>query len=178
MIIAQSLKRAVTWMIHYYFGSGKGKTSAAVGALIRAAGSGMRCAMVQFLKNGTSSEISVLKNCGIDVFACRFEGVRFFGQMNRTEQEAVIQTHNDNLRRILSDDYRMIVLDELSDAVIKHAAEPELVAAVLALPDTELIITGHKRAEMFIQCADYITEFQCIAHPFRNGVPARKGIEF
>ena len=56
-------------MIHFYYGKGKGKTSAAVGACLRAVGSGMSCAMIQFLKNGSSSEIALLRKCGIDVFA-------------------------------------------------------------------------------------------------------------
>ena len=81
-------------MIHYYYGNGKGKTSAAVGACLRAAGSGRRCAVIQFLKNGTSSEVAVLRQCGIDVFACDFEGVRFFSKMTETERENVIHAHN------------------------------------------------------------------------------------
>lgn len=165
-------------MIHYYFGSGKGKTSAAVGSCLRAAGSGMRCAAVQFLKNGISGETGLLRQCGIDVFCCGFEGIRFFSRMNAQERAEIIRTHNDNLRQVISGHYQLIVLDELGDAVSKQAVAPELVDAVLSLPETELIITGHRRLERFMQCADYITEFQCIAHPFQKGVQARKGIEF
>lgn len=165
-------------MLHYYFGKGKGKTSAAVGACMRAAGSGLRCAVIQFLKNGTSSEIAMLRKCGIDVFACAFEGVRFFTQMTEQEQQRVILAHNENLRRVLDGSYQMIVLDELGDAVQKNAAAPELVQAVLSLPQTEIIITGHTRQEQFIRCADYITEFRCIAHPYQNGIKARKGFEY
>ena len=165
-------------MIHYYYGNGKGKTSAAVGACLRAAGSGRRCAVIQFLKNGTSSEVAVLRQCGIDVFACQFEGIRFFSRMSAQERENVILAHNENLRRVTAGGYQMLVLDELGDAVEKHAADPDLVAAVLALPQTEIIVTGHSRLEQFVQCADYITEFRCIAHPYQKGQKARKGIEF
>lgn len=165
-------------MIHYYFGSGKGKTSAAVGACIRAAGSGLRCAMVQFLKNGSSSEISVMRQCGIDIFACHFSGIRFFSKMTAPEQESVILAHNANLRHVLGGSYQMIVLDELGDAAEKNAVDPALVSAVLSLPQTELIITGHHRLEQFIENADYVTEFQCIAHPYQHGEKARKGVEF
>lgn len=165
-------------MIHYYFGQGKGKTSAAAGACIRAAGNGLSCAFVQFLKNGTSGEIIPLKKLGVDIFTCDFQGIRFFNRMTAPEQQNVIHSHNENLRLVLTGGYQMIVLDELGDAVSKNAAAPELVQAVLALPQTEIIITGHQRLEQFIQCADYITEFQCIAHPYQNGQKARKGIEF
>ena len=165
-------------MIHYYFGKGKGKTSAAVGACIRAAGSGLRCVMIQFLKNGTSSEVALLRKCGIDVFSCDFEGVRFFSGMTAAEQQRVILAHNENLRRVIAGAYQVIVLDELGDAVQKHAVDAALVETVLALPDTEIVMTGHKCAEQFMQCADYITEFQCIAHPYQKGQKARKGFEF
>lgn len=165
-------------MIHYYFGGGKGKTSAAVGACIRAAGAGMKCAVVQFFKNGTSSEISLLRRIGIDVFFCRFQGVNFFSKMSLQEREAVISTHNENLLTILSADYQFIVLDEFGDVPIKKAAKPELVEKVLTLPHTEIIITGHSQSELIASHADYITEFNCIAHPFQKGICARKGIEF
>lgn len=165
-------------MIHYYYGKGKGKTSAAVGSCIRAAGNGLRCAVVQFLKNGTSGEIKSLKKLGIDTFACDFEGVRFFSKMSSEEQAAVILAHNENLRRVIAGNYQLLVLDELGDAVQKHAVDSALVAAALVLPDTEIIITGHSRTEQFMQCAAYITEFQCIAHPYQKGIKARKGFEF
>lgn len=165
-------------MIHYYFGNGKGKTSAAAGACLRAAGNGLRCAVMQFLKNGTSGEIALLKQCGIDIYACDFAGIRFFSRMTEAEQRDVIRTHNENLRRVIAGAYQMIVLDELGDAVQKNAVEPALVDAVLSLPDTEIVITGHRRTERFIRCADYITEFQCLAHPYQKGQTARKGIEF
>ena len=165
-------------MIHYYYGNGKGKTSAAVGACLRAAGSSLRCAMIQFLKNGTSSEIALLRQSGVSVFACGFEGVRFFSRMSEQEREAVICSHNENLRRVLAGDYQMLVLDELGDAVEKKAVEPDLVQKALLLPETEIIVTGHNRLEQFVQCADYITEFRCIAHPYQKGQKARKGIEF
>lgn len=165
-------------MIHYYFGSGKGKTSAAVGACIRAAGSGMQCAIVQCFKNGSSSEILLMRKCGIAVFTCNFEGVRFFSKMTESERQDVIRSHNENLRRVIAGQYQMIVLDELGDAINKKAVDPELVKSILSLSETEIIITGHSRTEQLITCADYITEFQCIAHPYQNGLTARKGIEY
>ena len=165
-------------MVHYYFGNGKGKTSAAVGALLRAAGSGMRCAIIQFFKNGISSEIALLRDCGIDVYACTFQGVRFFKKMSQAEREQVVCDHNRNLERVIENKYQFIVLDELGDAVQKNAVNSALVERVLSIPDAEIIITGHKRSEYFMQTAAYITEFCCIAHPYQNGLAARKGIEY
>lgn len=165
-------------MIHYYFGNGKGKTSAAVGACIRAAGSGMRCAVIQFLKNGISGEVRPLRSLGISVLACDFAGVRFFRDMSPQEQAAVIQSHNENLRIALASDCEFLVLDELGDAVNKNAVDLSLVRALLADSARELIVTGHREAPLFLECADYITKFQCVAHPFQHGQTARRGIEF
>ncbi|MCQ2417398.1 MAG: cob(I)yrinic acid a,c-diamide adenosyltransferase [Oscillospiraceae bacterium] len=165
-------------MIHFYYGNGKGKTSAAVGACLRAAGSGLRCVMVQFLKNGSSSEIALLKKCGIDTLACHSVPLRFWSRMNEQERGSVTCSHNENLQHIIQENYQFIVLDEMGDAIEKEAVHPDLVREILQLPNTEIIITGHKKTEQLIRCADYITEFNCIAHPFQKGEKARKGIEF
>ena len=165
-------------MIHYYYGSGKGKTSAAVGACIRAAGSGIRCAVIQFLKNGTSSEIMPLRTLGINVFSCDFEGIRFFRSMSPEEQAAVICAHNENLRQVIARDYAFVVLDELGDAVNKNAVDLSLVQTLLSDNARELIVTGHSETPFFMEQAEYITEFRCIAHPYQNGLAARRGIEY
>lgn len=165
-------------MLQYYFGRGKGKTSAAVGACLRAAGNGIFCAVVQFFKNGTSGETEPLRQLGIPVFACDFQGTRFFRDMNAAEKAAVIRCHNDNLRRVLNADYRFLVLDELGDAVNRNAVDPALTAILLTRRECELIVTGHAETPLFSEHADFITEFRCIRHPYQNGVKARKGIEY
>ena len=164
-------------MIHYYFGDGKGKTSAAAGACIRALGNGIKCAAVQFHKNGTSGEMLVLKNSGADVFACRGK-VGFFKNMTEEEIEMITRDHNENLGKVICGDYGLIVLDELGDSVDKKTSDIGLVSEILEKKDCEIIITGHKPIELFMSCADYITEFRCIAHPYKNGVKARKGVEY
>ncbi len=165
-------------MIHYYYGDGKGKTSAAIGACIRAAGNGLHCVVIQFLKNGSSGEIPLLKQIGIPVRTCSFKGIRFFRDMNKDEQQTVIAEHNANLLEILQKQFDLVVLDELGDAIRREAVDPELVRAILSRHDCELIITGHTPVQILLQSADYITEFRCTAHPYQNGLPARKGIEY
>ena len=164
--------------VHYYYGDGKGKTSAAVGACIRAAGNGLRCAVIQFLKNGSSGEVAVLRQLGIPVYSCTFQDVRFFREMNAAEQQTVINEHNANLRALLQIPCGMIVLDELGDAIRRDAVDAELVREMLSRRDCEIIVTGHTPVPLLLSSADYITEFRCAAHPFRNGLPARKGIEY
>ncbi len=165
-------------MIHYYYGDGKGKTSSANGALIRAAGSGMKCALVQFFKNGTSSEIGILKKIGADVYFCDFKNMRFFSKMNDEERVAVISSHNENLKKVLAADHDLIVLDEFGDAVLNNAADETLINEILSLSECEIIITGHATCDRILRVADYITEFKCIAHPYQKGIKARKGIEY
>jgi cob(I)alamin adenosyltransferase len=165
-------------MIHYYYGDGKGKTSSANGALIRAAGSGMKCALVQFFKNGTSSEIEILKKTGVDVYFCDFKNMRFFSKMSGEERVAVISSHNENLKKVLAADHDLIVLDEFGDAVLNNAADETLINEILSLSECEIIITGHATCDRILRVADYITEFKCIAHPYQKGIKARKGIEF
>lgn len=164
-------------MIHYYYGNGKGKTSAAAGACIRALGSGMKCAFVQFHKNGTSSEITVLRQLQTDVFTCT-GSIRFFRDMTAQEITAVTKMHNENLQRVLQKTYDLIVLDELGDALLRETVDAATVLALLKAPPCELIITGHKPDPLLTEYADYITEFRCIAHPYRSGCSARRGIEY
>lgn len=164
-------------MIHYYYGYGKGKTSAAAGACLRAVSAGRKCAVVQFHKDGSSGETVQLKRLGIDIYAC-FEGVGFFGQLNDEEKEKLISCHNDNLRKAADCGYDLIVLDELGDALSNNSVDVSLVEKLLKASGCELIITGHKPVELFMRSADYITEFRCEAHPFAKGIEARKGIEY
>ena len=164
-------------MIHYYFGDGKGKTSAAVGACARAAGAGFRCAFAQFHKSGSSSEVKMLEKIGADIYAVG-DKAKFYKDMNEEEKILISAIHNENLRHLISIKYDFIVLDELGDAVLRNTADTDIVRKLLEKPDCEIIITGHKSVEMFIDAADYLTEFRCLAHPYKKGIKARRGIEF
>ena len=164
-------------MIHYYYGDGKGKTSAAAGACLRAAGSGMKCAFVQFLKNSGSGEAKLLKKFAADVFNCG--GKADFLYLMSGEEKAELRTvHDSNLRKALAGGYGLIVLDELGDCIDYDMIDMELISDMLAAPPCELVITGHKPTPCLMNCADYITEFRCIEHPYRHGAAARRGIEY
>lgn len=164
-------------MIHYYYGDGKGKTSAAAGACLRAAGNGMKCAFVQFLKNAGSGEAKLLKKYAADVLNC--DGKADFLYLMSDEEKADLKViHDTNLRTVLSGGYDLIVLDELGDCIDRGMIDMELVSDMLTAPPCELVITGHKATECLMSCADYITEFKCIEHPYRHGAAARKGIEY
>lgn len=165
-------------MIHYYYGNGAGKTTSAIGLTLRAADVYDPC-VVQFLKDGTSGEISALKKLGIPVFAVT-GGVKFFRSMTDEDKARITAEHNENLRRAFEKPYTFIMLDELGDAADLGLCDTDLVKSLLtSLPDTcEAVITGHRPTELFLDIADYVTEFVCHEHPYKKGIAARRGIEY
>ena len=171
-------------MIHIICGNGRGKTTSAVGLLLRAAGAGMNTAIFQFLKNGTSSEIKMLEN--IDSVTVRYcpECRTFTSKMTEDEKSAVIARHNTMLSDVKalinSRAVRLIVLDELFAAYninfLDRALAEEIVSTCPA--DVELVLTGRDPAPFFCGLADYHSEILAVRHPYDKGVAARKGIEF
>ncbi|MBR2284316.1 MAG: cob(I)yrinic acid a,c-diamide adenosyltransferase [Ruminococcus sp.] len=171
-------------MIHIYSGDGKGKTTAAVGMAVRAAGAGLRVLFCQFLKDGSSSEIGVLRSIpGIEVRCCT-ECRKFVFRMNDDERAAVTASHNAMLcgvRDIISSHAAdVVILDEFCGAystglIDRTAAE----SIVRECPESvELVLTGRDPAPVFCGIADYHSEITPIKHPYSKGVKARRGIEY
>lgn len=153
-------------MIHYYYGFGKGKTSSAVGAGMRAYGAGMSVLFVQFFKDNKSSERSVLP---FEVYPCP-ESLPFnVGE----EYKAFVNEAVEYIKACNSD---VIILDEFADLIPRFLSFDE--AKKLFSPDKEYIITGHNYLTDLGDIADYVTRFEKVKHPYDSGVPARKGIEF
>ena len=171
-------------MIQIYSGKGKGKTTAAVGAAVRGAGAGMKVLFYQFLKNGSSSEIDVLKGIrGITVRCCS-SCHSFVKNMTQSERDVVYMEHNkmfyELLQAIEHHDGDMIILDEFLNAYEKDMFDKSMGEKVIMAADSscELILTGRKADELFTSIADYHSEITALKHPFEKGVKARKGIEF
>ncbi len=171
-------------MIHIYSGDGKGKTTAATGIAIRAAGAGMLVCFCQFLKNGTSSEIALLRSIdGIKVSCCE-ECNKFTFEMNDEERSAVLKRHNEMLSEakniIEKASADMIVLDEFFGAYNTGLLDRSCAEyLVLNCPENiELVLTGREPAQIFCEAADYHSEIRSIRHPYENGLPARRGIEY
>lgn len=171
-------------MIHIYSGNGKGKTTAAVGLAVRAAGAGMRVLFCQFLKNGSSSEIKVLSEMKkITVRYCK-ECNRFTFRMNEEEKIIVKNAHNKLLneikRLISSDSVDIVVMDEIFRAYNAMLVDKKEVRnIVIDCPEhIELILTGRSPAPIFRKYADYYSVIRAVKHPYNNGVKARKGIEY
>lgn len=168
-------------LVHIYCGDGKGKTTAAIGLAIRAAGSGMRVLFVQFFKNGNSSEMNAIKL--IPNIDCIFAG-RFFGMyktMSKSEKEESITENNLLLSRAISnaDNYDLIVFDEIISAYNYETIEKATLIDFIKKhsKSCEIVMTGRDPAEDLIDLADYVSEVKKIKHPYDNGIAARRGIE-
>ena len=171
-------------MLHIYYGNGKGKTTAAVGLTVRAIGSGMKTAFFQFLKNGSSSEISVLKSLENNTVTCCEECKKFTFAMNDIEKNEVTIRHTKMLRQaadmLISEQVQLVVLDEFIDAYNKKLIDTELADKFIneIASKGEVVLTGRNPSDKLKKYADYLTEMSAVKHPFDNGITARKGIEF
>ena len=163
-------------MLHLYFGSGKGKTTAAAGLALRALGHGKKVVVVQFLKDGTSGEIEPLRRLGAAVFAC--PNAKFTWLMTPQEKAAALAHNTQTLEAALQMPCDLLILDEAC-AALRAALLPEalLQKAVLNAP-YEVVLTGRDPADWMLQNAEYITEFTARRHPYEKGIPAREGIEY
>lgn len=171
-------------MLHIYHGDGKGKTTAAVGLAVRGAGAGLNVLFMQFLKNGTSSEIGVLKDVsGINVVYCK-ECSKFTFNMNDEEKNAVKKRHDSMLKYaedVLSQGRAdMVIMDEFLDAYNKDILDKDLAEKlIINFSDrAEIAVTGRSPAKIFTDRADYISFITAEKHPYTKGVTARKGIEY
>ncbi len=169
-------------LIHVYCGGGKGKTTAAVGLTVRAAGAGRRVLFAQFLKDGSSSEIAVLRTLpNVTVRHC--DTLRgWFRQMSGAEQEQAGRDYLSFLEELAAaaPDYDLLVLDEALAAGALGAIPWErlLRLAREKPPELELVLTGRECPDSLRELADYVTEMRKIKHPFDRGIRAREGVEY
>lgn len=166
-------------LVHLYCGDGKGKTTAAMGLALRALGQGMRVVVVQFLKNGTSGELEPLKKLGAAVYSGQ-PGAKFTFQMNAEEKAQATKENNARLAEALQQPCDLLILDEICAARNSGMVDEALAKqAVLERPQhREVVLTGRNPEAWMAEAADYITEMQPRRHPYEQGIPARKGIEF
>ena len=170
-------------LVHIYCGDGKGKTTASVGAAVRAAGSGKKVVIKRFLKNDQSGEVEVLKKIPeITLLPC----TRQFGfswKMSPQEREEAKTYYNEELEKAwkmaLDQDSDMLILDEAVGACsLGFINEERLLALISSKPEKlEVILTGRNPSKALLASADYVTEMVMRAHPYTRGIPARKGIE-
>lgn len=172
-----------TGMVHLYIGDGKGKTTAALGLLIRAYGAGLSCLFVQFLKGTPTSELETLKKLNIPYIRTN-DVKKFVVFMNHEELDLCRENHKACFLKLMklteNGSFDCIVLDEVLDAVsLGMLSEDDLLEFLKRQKGkAEVILTGRNPGENLITLADYITEMKKRKHPYERGVTARKGIEY
>lgn len=158
-------------MIQIYYGLGKGKTTAAIGAGMRAHGAGLSVSMVQFLKSCTSSEINSIP---FKVFQSP-QSVPFrFDDESFEEYKEWISSAFEFVRCCESE---VIILDEILDLIDLGFAEQEDIISLVS-GTGEYILTGHGKFDAVFGIADYISRIECEKHPYYQGCKARLGFEF
>jgi len=165
-------------------GNGKGKTTCALGLMMRAAGRGLKCCMIQFMKsrNDRYGEHVAAEQLGIEVHTM---GDGFTWDTRNPEQdiETSRKTWNLCLEKMKSGDYDLLVFDELV-YVISYKMLPvteileEIRTVRAAQPALHIVVTGRDAPAELIEAADLVTEMREIKHPFTAGIRAQQGIEF
>lgn len=171
-------------LIHIYCGDGKGKTSAATGLSVRAAGCGKQVLFARFLKNEESGELEILDRIP-EIHVIHLErSFGFYRTLTEEEQAEVRQMYEalwqDIVRRAETDVYDVLVMDEFMAAynygLIGHDAA---FAFLREKPERlEVVLTGRDPDEDLVELADYVSEIRKVKHPFDRGIRARRGIEY
>ena len=162
-------------------GKGKGKTTAAMGVVVRAWGRGMKVIMLQFIKHSTANfgEQRAAQKMGIEM---RAMGDGFTWRSKDLDQSAELaRAHWEDCKTIIaSGDYDVIVLDEFTYPMHYGWVDTEEVIETLkARPDmVHVIITGRNAPEALVEYADLVTEMNVVKHPYQEGIKAQPGIEF
>ena len=169
-------------MVHT--GPGKGKTTAALGLIVRMLGQGFRVGMVQFIKGAwDTGERRLLTENFSDL--CQFfamgEGFTWETQ-DRARDVAAAQAGWQKAKDLIRDPaIRLVLLDEINIALRYDYLNLDEVLAFLRdekPPLTHVVLTGRNAAEGLIEAADLVTEMTLIKHPFRSGIKAQAGVEF
>lgn len=166
-------------LVQVYTGNGKGKSTAAFGQAMRAAGRGLKVVVIQFVKGDSS--------CGEHRFAARYGGFALvqpnkgdcFRQSREELGNIVQQTLSLAREAVVGGEYDLVVLDEVFVAVQGgFLSTQDVVGLIESRPArTELVLTGRGAPEEVLRRADLVTEMVAVKHPFDRGVRARKGIE-
>ena len=166
--------------VQVYTGDGKGKTTAALGLALRAAGAGLRVYFGQFIKNADYSEIKALARFADCITVRQFGRGCFLLTEPAPEDRAAARRALEGLSEALtSGDYDLVIADEANVAVALGLIEPDdLVALIDQRPEqVELVLTGRGAPDAVLARADLVTEMRCVRHYYDRGVLARQGIE-
>lgn len=169
-------------LVMVYTGDGKGKTTAAMGLILRAVGHDQRVLLVQFMKAQPSGELSALERFLPQVTVWR-SGRDVFVDPDQPD-EVDLQLANETLQRaqaaVSSGQFDLVVLDELNVAVDFGLIREEAVIKLLQQrpPAVTVVLTGRGAGSGVLGLADLVSEVREIKHHWRQGIPAQSGIEF
>ena len=165
-------------------GNGKGKTTCALGLLMRAAGQGLKCCMIQFIKsrNDRYGEHHSAEQLGIEVHTMG-DGFTWDTKNPEQDRETARRTWALCAEKMKSGDYDLLVFDELVYVLSYGMLETEEVLEEIRQvraeqPALHLVLTGRDAPQALIDAADLVTEMKEIKHPFNAGIFAQQGIEF
>ena len=172
-------------LIIVYTGNGKGKTTAALGLVLRAVGYNLKICMIQFIKGSWHyGEMDSSKRLEPE-FDLVTAGKGFVGILDdKSSREEHKEIAHEALRiskeKILSESYDIIILDEINYAINLGLIDvKEVLDLINSKPSAlNLVLTGNHAKKEIIDLADLVTEMKEIKHPFKSGIKAKKGIDF
>lgn len=167
-------------MVHT--GAGKGKSTAALGLMMRAAGHGFRVGFIQFIKGtwATGEQVALERFDDLIDHHVMGEGFTWETQDKQRDILAAGRAWNQARAMMVDHRYRLIVLDEMNIALRYGYLDIDEVVATLVSrrPDLHVLVTGRNANPLLTDAADLVTEFQSVKHPFNAGIKAQAGIEF
>jgi len=169
-------------LVQVYTGDGKGKTSAAFGLALRAVGRGLKVYIIQFIKGGFDyGELYIVEKI-LNLKLATFGRGRFVIEIPPSEEDSKLAKQAFDLSKkvVKSGEYDVVVLDEVNVALnLKMIGTDEVIDLIKNKPKhVELILTGRYAPVQIIDAADLVTEMREVKHPYAQGVPPRKGIEY
>ena len=171
-------------LIHLYTGDGKGKTTAAIGLAVRAAGAGMKVVFAQFMKGRDTSELNSLSGIEGIAIVRNNTDLGWFKKDNAEQIKEYTRVHNDILDEIetliMNSQCDVLILDEVTYPYNYGIIDKERLEALIedGTENIEVVLTGRDAPDFMSEHADYITNMQKIKHPYDQGISARIGIEF
>lgn len=179
-------------LVHVITGDGKGKTTSSLGLAMRAIGNNLKVYMIQFLKSGFTGELYSAKKLGFSIEQFGVDALKqkhlqefadrtgaFVFQPDVKEKDAAMQGWEHAKNMIKSNEYDLVILDEINCVLAKGLIPiKEVLDVVKEHGKIELVLTGRDAPEELMEAADYVNVVQGVKHPWQKGIVARKGIEY
>ncbi|MGM0415289.1 MAG: cob(I)yrinic acid a,c-diamide adenosyltransferase [Bacillota bacterium] len=166
-------------MVHVYTGNGKGKTTAAIGLAIRAAGANKTVFIGQFIKGMEYSELKILNNIKNIRLKQYGRGCFIKGEPESEDIEFARNGLQEIEELLINGEYDLVIMDEANIATYYNLFTVEELISVIdkRAENVEVVITGRKASEKLLNYADLVTNMEEVKHYFTKGIKARKGIE-